>query len=58
MKKFLQKLLCNTFADLHTTIVGTVAGAPQLIEGIQNKNTSQIITGSFIVLLGLISKSN
>lgn len=58
MKKFLQKLLCNTLADIHTTIVGAIAGAPQLIEGIQNKNAAQIVTGSFIVILGLISKSN
>lgn len=58
MKKFLQKLLCNTIADIHTTIVGTIAGAPQLIQGIQNKNAAEIVTGSFIVLLGLISKSN
>lgn len=58
MKKFLKKLLCNTLTDIHTTIVGTIAGAPQLIQGIQNKNAAEIVTGSFIVILGLISKSN
>jgi hypothetical protein len=58
MKQFWKKILCNTLVDIHTTIVGTIAGAPQLIEGIQNKNAAQIVTGSFIVLLGLISKSN
>lgn len=58
MKKFLQKLLCNTLADIHTTLVGTIAGTPQLIQGIQNKNAAEIVTGSFIIILGLISKSN
>lgn len=58
MKKFLQRLLQNAITDIKTTIVGSIAGAPDLWIGIQTKNAAQIVSGAAIVILGLLMKSN
>jgi len=42
--------------NLKTSIFGAVAGLPIIVEGIQSKNTIQIISGLGALLVGLMAK--
>lgn len=48
MKKF--------FKNIKTTLFGSVAGLPLLVQGIQTHNVTQIIAGIGTLLLGLVAK--
>jgi len=58
MKKFFNRLFHNATKDIFTSVAGCIAGSNDLIEGIATKNPAQIIKGSAIIFLGLITKSN
>lgn len=58
MKKFFRRLFHNATNDLLTSVAGCIAGSDDLMQGIVTNNTAQIIKGSAIIFLGLITKSN
>jgi hypothetical protein len=58
MKKFLQQIVNNGAEDKHSSVVGTIAGLPDLINGIITHNCVEVIRGLGIIFLGLITKSN
>lgn len=53
----MKRILQNAVGDVLTSILGGLAGLPQLIEGIQTKDTAKIIEGAGLLLLGLVSNS-
>lgn len=58
MKKFFRRLFHNATNDLLTSVAGCIAGSDDLMQGIVTNNSAQIIKGSAIIFLGLITKSN
>lgn len=48
----------NIFKNIKTTLFGSVAGLPLIIDGIQTKNASLIISGIATLVLGLMSKDH
>lgn len=50
-----QKLINNAVHNLWTSISGSIAGIAQITEGVQNNDTSKIITGIGMILLGLFA---
>ena len=49
----------NFFAkNWKTSAVGVIGAIPQIVEGIQSKNWSQVATGICTLLLGLFAKDN
>ena len=50
-----QKLINNAIHNLWTSISGSIAGIAQITEGVQTNDSSKIITGIGIILLGLFS---
>lgn len=51
----IKRILNNALNSVWTSIAGSIAGITEIVTGVQEKNTSKIITGSAIVLLGLLS---
>ena len=52
----LQKLLNNAIHNVWTSIAGSIAGISEITVGVQTNDTSKIITGIGLILLGLFSK--
>ena len=50
-----QKLINNAVHNLWTSISGSIAGIAQITDGVQNNDTSKIITGIGMILLGLFA---
>lgn len=50
-----KKLINNAVHNLWTSISGSIAGIAQITEGVQTNNTSKIITGIGMILLGLFA---
>jgi branched-subunit amino acid transport protein len=48
----------NIWQNIKTTLFGTIAGVPTIIEGAQTKNLAHIIVGIATLLLGLFAKDN
>jgi hypothetical protein len=46
----------NIFKNIKTTLFGTIAGLPTIIEGVQTHNISHILVGIATLLLGLFAK--
>jgi hypothetical protein len=44
--------------NLKTTIFGTIAGIPLIIDGVATKDWSKIATGIGTLLIGLFAKDN
>ena len=54
----MKKLLKNAVGDVLTSILGSMAGLPELIAGIQAHDATMIIKGAGLLLLGLVSNTN
>jgi hypothetical protein len=54
----IQKLINNALHNIWTSISGSIAGIAQISEGINTNDTSKIITGIGLVLLGLFATEN
>lgn len=54
----MKKLINNAIHNLWTTIAGSVAGIAEIKQGVTNNDTTQIIVGVGILLIGLFSKEN
>lgn len=52
-----RRLINNTLKDLSTSVIGAIAGMPDLIEGITSKDLQKIVKGAGVVLLGLFMNS-
>lgn len=50
-----QKIINNAVHNLWTSISGSIAGIAQITDGVQNNDTSKIITGIGMILLGLFA---
>jgi len=48
----------NIFKHILTTISGTIAGLPLIVNGIQNNDLKTIVTGAGVFLIGLFSKDH
>ena len=48
----------NIFRNLKTTLFGSVAGIPTIIEGVEQKNILHILAGLGALLLGLFAKDH
>lgn len=48
----------NIFRNIKTTLFGSVAGIPTIIEGVQQKNLIHILAGLGALLLGLFAKDH
>lgn len=44
--------------NIKTTFMGSVSGLPILVNGVQHKDLSQILTGLGLFLVGLFSKDH
>ena len=53
----MKKLLQNAIGDLFTSILGGMAGLPELISGVQTHDAVQICKGLGMLLLGLVANS-
>ena len=54
MKHFIKQCL----KSIYTTVIGTIAGLPTLIQGIHTKNATEIILGAGTILTGLVAKDS
>lgn len=54
----MKKLINNALHNIWTTIAGSVAGIAEIKQGIATNNTTQIIVGVGILLVGIFSKEN
>jgi hypothetical protein len=52
----MKKLLTNALQNAWTSIAGGVAGIAEIKQGVAEGNTTKIIVGIGLVLLGLFSK--
>ena len=57
MKK-IKNLFKNATQSITTTLLGGIAGLPELLEGINENNGQKIIVGLATFLLGLFAKEN
>ncbi|TWW08387.1 hypothetical protein E3A20_24850 [Planctomyces bekefii] len=48
----------NIWKNLKTTLFGTIAGVPTIIEGAQSHNLGHILAGLGALLLGLFAKDH
>jgi hypothetical protein len=48
----------NIFKNIKTTLFGTIAGLPTIIEGVQTHNIGHILAGIATLLLGLFAKDH
>jgi hypothetical protein len=51
----IKRILQNAINSIWTSIAGSIAGISEIISGVQTNDTSKIISGTAIVILGLIS---
>lgn len=58
MKELLNKLNKHSVEDPHSSILGTLAGLPDVVQGIIDRDCVTLIKGIAIIFLGLITKSN
>ena len=54
----MKKLINNAVHNLWTTIAGSVAGIAEIKQGVANGDTTQIILGIGVLLIGLLAKEN
>lgn len=54
----MKKLLSNALQNLVTSIAGSVAGIAEIKQGVATGNTTQIIVGIGILIVGLLAKEN
>jgi hypothetical protein len=54
----MKKLINNAVHNLWTSIAGSVAGIAEIKQGVTTGNTTQIIVGVGILLVGLFAKEN
>ena len=54
----MKKLINNAIHNLWTTIAGSVAGIAEIKQGVSTGDTTQIILGVGILLIGLFAKEN
>lgn len=54
----MKKIFENALKNVITTIAGSVAGIAEIQEGIITKNTSKIIMGIGIMIIGIFAKEN
>lgn len=52
-----KRLINNAIKDLSTSAIGALAGGPDLLEGILQKDAAKIIKGASIFILGLFMNS-
>jgi hypothetical protein len=48
----------NIFKNILTTIVGAFTGLPLVVSGVQTHDTTTLITGIGVFLIGLFSKDH
>jgi hypothetical protein len=46
------------FTNFKTTLFGSIAGLPLIVEGIQTKDVVKIISGVSMLFLGLVAKDH
>ena len=54
----IKKFFTNAFLSPFTTLMGTIAGLPEIIEGVQTANHYKLIQGIAMLLLGVFSNEN
>lgn len=54
----MKKIFKNAFSSWLSTLVGSIAGIPQIQEGVQEHNTTKIILGVGLFILGLVAKED
>ncbi|NBW17037.1 MAG: hypothetical protein EBR82_54580, partial [Caulobacteraceae bacterium] len=54
----MKKILENALKNVITTIAGSVAGIAEIQNGISEKNTTKIILGIGIMIIGIFAKEN
>jgi len=54
----MKKILKNALKNVITTIAGSVAGIAEIQSGITEKNTTKIILGIGIMIIGIFAKEN
>ena len=53
----MKRIFKNAIGDVLTSVLGSLAGIPVLIEGIQTKNAVKILEGAALFILGLVSNT-
>jgi len=48
----------SIFQNIKTTLFGTIAGCPAIVDGFQSHNWSHILAGFGALLLGLFAKDH
>jgi len=56
MKNKIKELFANATRSIITSLMGTIIGFPQLLEGLQTDNIQQIIVALATIFLGLFTK--
>lgn len=56
MKNKLKELFANATRSIVTSLMGTIIGFPQLLEGLQTDYPRQIIIAVATIMLGLFAK--
>jgi len=54
----MKKLINNALHNIWTSISGTIAGVPIIIEGVSEKNPVKIASGIAVLFLGLFAKED
>jgi hypothetical protein len=54
----MKKLINNAVHNLWTSIAGSIAGIAEIKQGVSTGNTTQIIMGVGVLLIGLFAKEN
>ena len=55
MKNKIKQLFLNATSSVVTSLLGTIIGFPQLLEGLQNDDPKKIIVAVATILLGLFA---
>jgi hypothetical protein len=54
----MKKLLNNAVHSVWTSLAGSIAGISEIKQGVTTGNTTQIILGVGLLIIGLFSKEN
>lgn len=54
----MRKLINNAIHNIWTSISGTIAGVPVIMDGITQHNPVNIVSGVALLILGLLAKEN
>jgi hypothetical protein len=54
----MKKLINNALHNVWTSLSGSIAGIAEITEGVQTGNSTKIIVGIGIMLIGLFAKEN